>query len=153
MALLLLTACGTDTPAIFSELDPRTADYADLRVFLDLPDGVAPQPGSPSLSLSADIEGVERLGTQVTLVPVTDPRGAAYRISPADLAQVQAIAARIRSSVTPGTGALAIGVEACKTGPTEDAPLEVALAVRPGSPPSPLIENALTLKTKDLPRC
>lgn len=153
LAFLLLASCGNPGPDVLIDLDPRQADYANLRVFLSIPDGIAPQPGSPSFALKADIIGAETAFAEVALVPMADPRGPAWGIDQNDLAQVQRVAAEIRHASTPGTGAVSIGFEGCRRGVFGDAPMEIAVAMRPDAAPERLIEDALAIDRGALPDC
>ncbi|KIT17960.1 hypothetical protein [Jannaschia aquimarina] len=137
---LALAACGAAPAEVATRLDPRAADYAGLRVFLTLPEGQAPAPGFPVLTLRVQQEArAARTGT-ARLVRVPDPRGpGAYAVAREDLAGLAALSEAVVNADGSGSAAVSIGVETCRMGPAGGGALTVALAAPDDPRPLPLL--------------
>ena len=160
IAAAVLSACAGPEDAA-RRIDPRTADYADLRVFVALPGGQAPAPGSPELSIRSRSVGEGTRRARTTLVPVADRRtpdgSVAYAVPRGELPALDAVAHGVRDAGGPGTAAVALRIEGCRMGPPDPSRrLAIAVAapgdtapvplIRPGTAPSPVVEAHLDAK-------
>ncbi len=117
-ALILLAACGDIVPATLwaaKDIDPLTADPADIAVRLDLPDAVAIVPNTATLTLAAR----KADGTGAEEGFVLDLRDDVLSVAQRDHARLRALQARIldwKDQDPTGTrGSLSVHVEPCRT--------------------------------------
>jgi hypothetical protein len=153
---ILLTACAALVPSTAARLatfDPLTTDPAAIELVVILPPGLAINPGSAKLDLTAT-RGRERLAGSFRLKdrPADEgfevPKGATARqfaIADTDLERMRALQAKIADWKREGeaNGSLAVGLGGCAVGvgPAPDATGSVLIRVRTDSPYLPLIRD------------
>lgn len=146
-ALVTLAACGDLVPGTLravQNLDPLTADPADIAVRLDLPDDVAIVPGSAMLSFGARKDDGMTTDQSFAL----DLHADVLSVAPQDHATLRALQAHIGDwkAVDPdGTkGSLSVYLEPCKTTDTvsDSARASVAIRLEQDGPFLPLVSDA-----------
>lgn len=154
VASMALAACSSIVPstaARLAALDPLTADPAALELVVILPPGLAVNPGSAKLELSAD-RGAEhkrgsfQLADRPAPAELDLPVGATARgfaVAKPDVERMRALQAEIagwkREGEAQGSFGLGLGGCAIGDGPAADATGSVLIRVREDGPYLPLI--------------
>lgn len=149
----LLLGCASLVPATalkLRNLDPLTADPAEISVAVDLPEGLSILPESVVLTLSSRNAEGQALDGAYTLTETRDSEGRRrFQIAPEDQAELRALqsGARAWEEADPdGTfGSISIALEGCRTGSDAtfaDARASVYISLAPDVPAMPLFRNA-----------
>jgi hypothetical protein len=156
LASLALAACSALVPttaARLATLDPLTADPADIELVVILPPGLAVQPGSAKLDLSATRGKEERSGSfrledrPVTTVADLPPGATARRfaIAERDVGRMRDLQAEIAQWKQDGAaqGSLGLGIGGCAigAGPAAEARGSVLIRLAEETPFLPLIQD------------
>ena len=132
-ALIALGACTDLVPSTLlalSNVDPLTADPADIAISLDLPDGVALLPGSGELTLGATNRDGETAQQSFTL----QQSGDVLAVATTNHQALRALQSRIREweeTDPSGTnGSLSVSLAPCRTGDSVADGLRASASVR-----------------------
>lgn len=153
LLLPLLFGCTSLVPATalkLRNLDPLTADPAEISVALDLPEGLGVLPDSVVLTLSSRNADGDALDGTFNLAESLDAEGRrSYRVAPSDQAEMKGLQTQARTweeADPDGTfGSLSIGLEGCRTLPAADltdARASVYFSLATDAPAMPLFLNA-----------
>ena len=149
----LVLGCTSLVPATalkLRNLDPLTADPANISVAVDLPEGLGIMPGSVILTLSSRNAEGQTLDGAYALDETRDSEGRRrFQIAPEDQAELRALQSRARAweeADPDGTfGSISISVEGCQSAPDANftnARASVYISLAPDAPAMPLFRNA-----------
>ncbi|MFL4469242.1 hypothetical protein ACERZ8_04910 [Tateyamaria armeniaca] len=145
--LILIGACSHIAPrTLFAlrDLDPLTADPADIAVMIDVPDSVAVQRGTAILTFGARQDA----GSQIERNFVLARQANTFFVDQQDHADLAALQARIKAwkddDPDGTTGSISIHFQPCKTMPDipDDLRGSVAIQLEQDGPFLPLFTDA-----------
>lgn len=163
-ATILLGACSTVVPGTvlkLSEVDPLTADPADIALQVEVPDSLGLLPEAGTLALSAQFRDDTVKAGQFPIEQVGD----VLQIAPASHAALRALQAEIavwETADPDGTdGSLGVDLEPCLRAPRVPADATVSVGIRleadgaflPLLRDAPLAEALETATFDDMPMC
>lgn len=151
-ASALLTACTYVSPASvrdLSQLSPLEVDPSGMALTVSLPEGVAIEPGSARLVLSATRSDTgEMVLTDAVLEQLRAGDQLLFRVAEADLPDLRDTQATARAweethpDLTSGSLSLTAGFCTTGAGPAADALGSVAVRLAEGAPFKPLLTDA-----------
>lgn len=145
MLLAVLSACASvpiGSLVQLARIDVMTTDLAQLRAAMWLPAELNPLPGAARLAVTVKRDGQPDETLDLALVASADPADAAafppsnghylvYRLTPDDMARLDAVRRSIMTGKVPGSLSVAVGVrEFCRTGAIPAGPLYASSYLR-----------------------